>query len=198
MLKFSAISTEKSEVFFTLEDCPVYLSNSRVLLAKHPGSALLLADTIVRHDTETGFSEGDIVSKGSTNIGRIIYNKGFKLQTNGGKLKELNLTDHIKVKKGYINSRRMIVNHENRDKIYFRYKKQTFTLKAILQYEGELLVIHPSGRFYKKAMPSEVKLLTGIDDYCFGDVMSNGGRVVFHDLEPQVYIGDNYNKLSEI
>ena len=90
MLRFSAFSKRGNIVNFTLEDCPVYLNSSLIILAKHEGSALLLADTVVRYDDASDIAEGDIVYENNRRIGWVIYNQGFVLQDSNGNLKELN------------------------------------------------------------------------------------------------------------
>lgn len=197
MLKFSAFSKRGDIVNFTLDDCPVYLNSSLVILAKHERSSLLLADTIVRYDNDKDIAEGDIVYCDNKRLGWVIYKEGFVLQDSNGNLKEFSLTEHIHLKKGSLSSRQKIKEFGNFQPILFKYKQRNFTLKAILQYDNGLVVIHSQDDYYRKVVAADVKLCTGIDNFCYGDITEEGGRIIFHDLKPYVVLGDTFTKLSE-
>lgn len=61
MLEFVAIDSHNQVVNFTLEDCPVFLNERQVILAKTEGSNLIYAHTIVRRDKTERVMEGDKV-----------------------------------------------------------------------------------------------------------------------------------------
>ena len=197
MIKFSAVTKRGDLIYFTLEDCPVYLNDSLVILAKHEGSALLLADTIVRYDDENDIAEGDKVYYDNNLIGWVIYKCGFVLQDLKGNLKELNLSKHIKVKKGGNMSRQKIKEFGNFEPILLKYKSRKFSLRAILQYDNGFIVIHSQDDYHRKVVADDIKLLTGVDDYCYGDCTDDGGRVVLHDLRPCVAKGNGFTNLSD-
>lgn len=198
MLEFRALDMHDQIVNFTLEDCPVYLSNHKVILAKTEGSTLIKVETITRRDVDTGIAEGDKVFIQDKFAGIIVYNKGFYLQKNSGALEKLELSSHIKIRVGNFFSMREATSSLNRQSITFRYKERTFSMKALLRYSDGFIVIHTSNDYYRKVIPSEIGIATGIDKFCFGDLADGGGRVVLHDLRPCVVIGDKYSELSEI
>lgn len=198
MLIFSTLNLRQELVEFTLEDCPVYFSDNRVVLAKHEGSSILRADTIVRKDTETGVAEGDCVFQGGAFLGIVVYNQGFKLQTIDGKIKDLQQNKYMKVRQGKKFNMCDATHSANRQPISLFYKGRTFSIKALLQYEEPFVVIHPQDDYFRKVLPGDIKISTGIGKYCYGDLMAGGGRIVLHDGIPCVAEGGNLTRLCEI
>ena len=197
MLKFSAISKSGKTVYFTLEDCPVYITTDQVVLAKHENSDIVIASTIVRYDDVAKIAEGDRVYDGSNEIGVIVYSAGFMLLTKSGNLKELEKTEHIKLRKGNTASRRIATQSKLRESMLFQYKQRIFSMKALVRYEDGFIIVHTSGDYYWKVVADDIRFLAGVDSYCFGDLMENGGRVVMHELKPSVVLDNNFTNLSE-
>lgn len=197
MLIFSALSLQDEVIDFTLEDCPVYIRDNRIVLAKHEGSSILRADTIVRRDTETGIAEGDCIFYRDMLEGIVVYNQGFRMQTPKGRLKDLQLDGCLKIEKGKKFNLCEAVHSDNRQPIVLSYKDRTFSIKALLQYEEPFVVIHSQADYFRKVMADEIKIATGVKRYCYGD-LCNGGRIVLHEAVPCVSKGSAFIKLSEI
>lgn len=198
MLVFSALSLQNKAVDFTLEDCPVYLTDNKIILAKHEGSSILRADTVVRKDTETGVSEGDCVFQKGMMSGIVVYNQGFRYQTSGGRLKYIEPDGDMRISKGRKYNICDAVRSSRRQPVALYYKERTFSIKALLQYEEPFIVIHPQDDYFKKVLSGEIRISTGIGNYCFGDLYKDGGRIVLHGLVPCVAKGTDFKKLSEI
>lgn len=198
MLEFVAIDSHNQVVNFTLEDCPVFLNERQVILAKTEGSNLIHAHTIVRRDITERVMEGDKVFRDNQFAGIIIYNRGFCLQKSDGTLEKFKRSRHISVRVGNYSSMQEAVQSSNRQPIMFRYKERTFSMKALLCYNNGFVVVHTSNDHYKKVLASDINLMTGVGKYCFGDLTDEGGRIVLNHLQPCVMLNNKITEISEV
>lgn len=198
MLVFNALSLHNKRVEFTLEDCPVFLRNDQVVLARHEGSDILHAGTIVRKDKTTGVAEGDCLFQKGVYQGVVVYNQGFKVQNADGRICEFKPGKDIEVREGKKAEMCTATHSSSRQAIAFFYKGRAFSMKALLQYEEPFVVIHTQSDYFRKAVPADIKLMTGVGEYCYGDLTKEGGRVVLRDLLPCVIQGDKVTLLSDI
>lgn len=78
-MRLRGITTMNEVVYFSVEDCPIYINKDIIALANRPNSPLLKAMSIARGDEELGYYESDFVFSNITHsfVGYIVYRGGF-------------------------------------------------------------------------------------------------------------------------
>lgn len=197
-MQLSGINYRKERVSIRLEDCPVQVGADEFALMEVEGSSLVRGKTIVRHDEETGLTEGDVILDKSSKeeLGMVVYSGGFYMQDSDGNLKEIPDREHIKVWYGSRALRERVTDNPIRSPLLFSCNGKSFDLRAILMLENGMLVIRGARFHYDKVLVNEVKMMTGIGDLCFGDYY-DGGYVVLHKGHPCVQRGEEFIRLKK-
>lgn len=177
------------QILFRLADCPVVVSRNRVALVSIPMSKLILQDTIVRGDEETGYFEGDKVFWDKSYLGRVIYEKGFRLQDKRGNIKDIPWGRHLHVEKGSIADIRKITKCEDRTPINFKYKDTEIDFYAFLCKIGNFIAVNSKTTPLRKLDPDYLMHNSGIKSskgtVFLGDLY-NGGLLTLHHGVPCV------------
>ena len=194
MIRLRALTLSNKIKDFSLNDCPVYVSQSTIALMSDRMSTLIKAGTILRGDDETGIYEGDMVYENGEYVGNVIYNAGFKVQKTDGTQKSLSLGSHIKIETGTIESIKTVCS-DSKSREYI-IQLNLFLCKlndkqiAVLgnSYDGKLLDCEDV-QFYTGVKRGNVAVF-------FGDEV-DGGKVILHNLQPCIQYGDTYRRLSD-
>ncbi len=189
-------------VRFTIEDCPVYVTNDLIALVGREGSPIISANTIVRGNDEGSYFEGDAIYEGNTAIGTIIYYKGFKILTIEGKIVNLPTSKNITIKQ-CINADilRTIVNNKKRTPIMFSFNKECFTIQAFVCKMNGAIAVSSDCISISKIIPQMTMFYTGYDckgsKIFFGDVI-DGGVVELREGKVVTVYDDHVTNLENV
>lgn len=170
-----AVTVESKPLLFGIEDVPVRLNKELIVLSARKGSPLLMRNTIVRGDSSIDIFEGDYAMKDGTNyIGKVIYDKGFKLLNKELQLEELPM-ENVK----YVHN--LYPSIEARDvDIKWCYNDSFVTVDDIVVKDGGKIIL--AGRYGKHVKVADLRLFTGLyineKPLCFGDTHKAGVVVV--------------------
>lgn len=187
-------------VDFSLQDCPILISDTKIALSGIKKSRLIKVNTIVRGDKETGVFEGDEVYCDGILLGIVVYSKGFFLQDLNKSLKKLSQLQHIQVKEGNVKTVRDAFYSPHRTALTFGYKNDRIDFKSFVTKSGEFISIAETSRLVD---PKDLLFFTGYSrsdgrGIHFGELYK-GGTVVLHNYEPAVRINTNeFIELEEL
>lgn len=132
---FQAITVSGTEyVIFKIDDCPVVVSNSEMVLSARPCSKILKISSLARGAYINGYPlfEGDLLYSDNECLGTVVYFRGFFLQDLEGNRKIIPNLSHIQVKKqckeDYYNTLHSYV----RNSIKFKYGAIDFNIHAFV------------------------------------------------------------------
>lgn len=198
-MKLKAYTRTKERVSFTLEDCPVFISDNVIALVGKKNSDLISYDTIIRGDEASGIWEGDEVYENDSLVGYVIYSRGFKLQTLDNKVKKLCLGSHIKVKEGNRDTVLSISKNPERSMLLFKYKEYVIQIAVFLCKRGDGMIgVHGSSCPEEYIDPQGLRFFTGLVDKSgknlFYGECENGHEIVLHNLMPCIKVSQTEYK----
>lgn len=201
MIRLRALTLSNKIKDFSLNDCPVYVSQSTIALMSDRMSTLIKAETILRGDDETGIYEGDMVYENGEYVGNVIYNAGFKVQKTDGTQKSLSLGSHIKIETGTIESIKTVCSSSKRTFLLFKCREYIIQLNLFLCKLNDNQIAVLGNSYDGKFLDCEdVQFYTGVKRgnvaVFFGDEI-DGGKVILHNLQPCIQYGDTYRRLSD-
>jgi hypothetical protein len=173
---------------FSLNDAPIVLTDTLLVLSAVPESKQIRIDSVVRGDEGLGVFEGDeLVNEGGEVVSTIYYAKGFVAQDIDIPLKKLLSDGHIKVRTGTIDSVRRITCLSDRSDIVFGYNKKIIFFRSILaKLDGHLCFVDDQ----RRVSASDVSFYSGWktdkgENIFYGDFY-RGGTVVMRDGCPKI------------
>lgn len=197
MIGLSAITLKGETVDVKLEDCPTGIVRNIIARVAIENSDLLYENTLVRVDKKTGITEGDILADSDKEIGWIIYSKGFYMLDTEGNIKEIPRNQHIKVKKGTLETRQKIVTSKERTLLTFKCFGSVITLGSFLMNENGFIVLKGLQHQYRSVKAEDILFMTGYETICYGEYFKSG-RVTLKDGIPCVNADGNSIKLSSL
>lgn len=178
-MTLKVLTVHDERITLDIADCPIYVSERVLALSGKKNSKLLWANTVVRCDEESGIAEGDLVYENDELLGRIVYAKGFKLQTLEGDVKNLPEIEHIKVRVGSKETINKVFECSERTPITFGYRKKEFSIRDFLCKTGNYIAIADDKFTGKKLVPQDLLISTGFtredrSPICFGEFYQDG------------------------
>lgn len=186
MIRLRGTAVDGEKVEFTIADCPVRISETKIALLGKPMSKILDIRSITRGND--WYFEGDVIVDAETDeeLGVVVYAGGFYLHTNECEIKDIPSVAHIKVREGNERSISLALSCESTTKLGFGYKGNHISLKSFITKVGEYVALEGVVALVR---PEDIHVFTGLyseedgrplyfeEEYRGGSVLLDGNRV---------------------
>ena len=201
-MRLRGLTPSRKAVQFSIDDVPVCINDSMTILARKPGSPLIITKSIVRGDDNGTFYESDFVMGGerASFIGFVVYIDGFYIwHVLEDKFIPLRSTDGYTFVANTQMYRLDDIN-KRRGKLRFKCNKYSFDINKIIYFrDSEMFItVKPTGA---PIILGQINFGTGIFveniEIHYGQVL-NDGIVVMKDFHPMLKLTDGeYRELED-
>lgn len=202
-MRLRGLTPSRKAVYFEIDDVPICINDSMTILAKKPGSPLIITKSIMRGDDDGTFYESDFVMGGehARFVGFVIYTDGFYIwHVLENKLIPIRETE------GYTfipNTQMYRIDDINkrRGRLRFKCNKVSFDISRIIYYSKHemFITIKPMGQ---SIILGQISFGTGIFtktgiELAYGQIV-NDGIVVMKNYHPMLeLIGGECRELED-